>query len=264
MAVVPAEGWEPAVRFLDADGALVREPPSGEPITDATDPCPACDAFDWELATRVRCRACGTQLALSGTWEPAAAARARVPRAGPAGNASAPVAPPSDSPPPADSRARGGPRGRHTSMWFAELTENALRDAPGPVYAVAGETARVGGVGGLPGEVRRVTLVTGEIAVETSFESFGGRARSKLADSGPLPPMPRRLSPAARGIWLDARRRERLAAAALASESTIEIAVDGRPRTFTLLTAGEEWVAAGDGITVRGRGPVPAELQRQH
>lgn len=238
IAVLPANEAGPAVRFEDQDGLLVREPPHGASITDASDRCPACRALDWELADDcVRCRACGHTF--------------RMPRLpAPVGNDGAG----------AWQHVRpGGPGYTRTR---AARAADALRQAPGPVYAAPGGRPEIRGFGATDDSVGHITLATGEIEVDTRFgahEAPVDAARAAVARLTSDVAWPARSEPAI-AIWLDARRREREEASANAEPGEARIAVDGQTRTFALITVGRCWAAACDGILVSGRGERPTAI----
>lgn len=239
IAVLPPSEAAPAVRFEDADGLLVREPPKGESVTDAADRCPACHALDWErFDDCVRCRACGHVFRMPLLYGHAA---------GPDDGRWQHVRP-------------DGPRFRRT---YADGAADALRAAPGPVYAAPGGRPEIRGFGGADDRLSHITLVTGEIEVDTRFggahEAPAHAARAAVARLATDVAWPARSEPAI-AIWIEARRRERDEASANAEPSELQIAVDGQTRTFTLITVGRCWAAACDGILVSGRGEVPAAL----
>ncbi|MBE2315143.1 hypothetical protein DVA67_004105 [Solirubrobacter sp. CPCC 204708] len=183
IAVLPANEAGPAVRFEDEDGLLLRDPPRGNAITDATDRCPACTALDWELGDDdcVRCRACGHTFRLPTFY------------------------------------AGGGQPAEPGSHRFTRAyAADAVRRAPGPVYAAPGGTPAIRGFGGSDDAVTHVKLATGEIEVDTRFgahEPPEDAARAAVAQrttdvAWPAPRSPRSRSgstPAAANV----RRRAR-------------------------------------------------------
>ncbi|MDA0180740.1 zinc-ribbon domain-containing protein [Solirubrobacter phytolaccae] len=240
IAVLPANESGPAVRFEDEDGLLVRDPPQGASIADATDRCPACNALDWELTNDacVRCRACGHTFRMpllyagapngdNGDWQ------------------------------------HVRPDGPRFTRARADRAADALRQAPGPVYAAPGGRPEIRGFGGTDDAISHIKLATGEIEVDTRFGPAPGApedaARAAVAQLTSDVAWPARSEPAI-AIWLDARRREREEASANAEASEVRIAVDGQTRTFTLVSVGRCWAAACGGILVSGRGELPAAI----
>ncbi|MDA0168091.1 hypothetical protein OJ998_03265 [Solirubrobacter taibaiensis] len=238
IAVLAANEAGPAVRFEDDDGLLVRDPPRGESIADATDRCPACTALDWERAVEdcVRCRACGHTFRMPLFYGGQASTHGRWQHV--------------------------QPDGLRFTRTLADQAADALRKAPGPVYAAPGSKPEIRGFGGSDDAISHVKLATGDIEVDTRFgthELPEDSARAAVAQLTTDVAWPARSQPAI-AIWLDARRREREEASANARPSAVEITVDGRPRIFTMITVGHTWAAACDGILVSGSGDVPPAL----
>lgn len=231
-----------AICFFDAAGRLLaptlpkhRHP---EPIADAGEPCPACTATAWLLATpgRLRrdtpfalCAACGHEEPL-GTWF------------GPV--TSEPVA--------------DGP-----ADWAEEFHQRQVAPMLAAigftVYAPAGLPVTIGGWGG--SDERRADRITlthhdaheTRLDVETSaghdhgFSDAAEHARDALTqaldssvDAGPPD-----LSQPALSLWLNARRRGFARAAARASVTPLTLTVEGRSRPFVTARSDRDWAAVG-------------------
>ena len=146
----------------------------------------------------------------------------------------------------------------------AERAAEALRQAPGPVYAAPGGRPEIRGFGTSRDGVDHITLATDDITVDTSFgprESPEDAARMALASMGLDTAWPARSQPAI-AVWADARQRARLEASASAEAQPVSIEVDGEARTFVKVETGACWAAACDGILVTGSdAAVPESLR---
>lgn len=243
----PDEGV--AVRFLDAEGALLRpELPVRyvrEPVEDAHEPCPACDGTEWELVTPddprhgssssdggpeipsrfLYCVACGHEEGM-GVWFGFAVDA-------------------EDSDP------------EELARWQAEWAEQerdeqrrGLASVAFALYAPEGLAVEVGGWSGSDGEpASEVTLVHEGLTVTTArierqWQPLKQLAARELANliGEPLEAWPER-SDAGRTLWLRSREREQASAAAEAEHGLRDILVDGVAVPFAVAHAGDRWAA---------------------
>jgi hypothetical protein len=232
------------VRFEDADGAIVRVPqpaswPS-EPLDGSAEPCAACGGTEWDRFTAVDgsrggyedaygnetpgsvlvCRRCGHEEGEHGFF----------------------TAYPPDEP--VDEEAIAARNTAIDREMNASLRAT-LRDITFGVYVVAGREPRVCGWGG-----ESIAVEHGELRVTTEREEIvrrraEERARDELTHvggGGAWPDLPE----AELSLWLNTRKRERTREAQLAELRLHNIAVDGHPVEFAVVTLGDGWVAAAD------------------
>lgn len=280
----PNRGGEPVVCWRDAAGTPLRRPlPAAYPsvrVTDATEPCPACGAVDYDESTPteswrggrpgpggttipnpiVVCRVCGHQ-EQEGTFyglssdaddtEDEAAREARLARAE------------------AEQRLQ---------RWYSDTM--TIRAATFPIYAADGWPARVAGsqISGtkqtsitirhdttpqsaaFPPARPRVTVTTSTERDHRGSELQIARdaLESWLHSDGGGSPWPD-ASRAAITLWLRARDREVRARVLNAERSVQLIAIDGAPEPFLTLTA-----TAGGWVAVRCHGDVTITLTVTH
>jgi hypothetical protein len=261
------DGRDPVVLCRDEAGRPVRRPLPGTyprvPVSDASEPCPACGAIDWErfVPTEswrggrpgpggavipdpiVVCHRCG--------HEEQEAAPMRLPSPG-AGEASA--APTEEAR--AEQKALQNDRDR---MTLSALTF--------PVYAADGWPARIAGTAWSGGDLTDLTIAQsvataadhadarGELEVTTSSEApFGGnlvRAGATLeqwvqSQIALEHPPPAHLSDAAMTLWLREIDRRRRAATLSADRSETLIEIDGAFEPFLRLST-----ASGKSVAIR-------------
>jgi hypothetical protein len=254
----PVRGERPLVRFRDEAGELVTVPlPPGvrlEPVSDAREPCPVCEARNWARVvaapcgrygedgagrlTAAVCRRCGHEEALGVLYAPLAAEVS-------------------------DPAAVG--TGRVTRDMNA-----AARSVRFPVYGLVEHEPEVVGYGSHGQEVDRVTLAFGtaadRITIETSaedpWESPDGLARRAL--EGLLgerdTEWPER-SQTAVLLWLNGRHRTHAGDAAAEPATERAVSIDGEPASFTTVSHDNRFAAVGDvndlRITIAGHGDPP-------
>jgi hypothetical protein len=267
---LPGGGGVP-VRYLDAAGATVPAPlPGGErtPISDATEPCPACGACDWEqVVPRPR------RLVAAGSWQPGAAVACRAcGHAEDMGVSYAVLSEGGEPPWPEEEALRDDEAPLPPPLDFGEGRGWLLAEATFPVYAVSGRPAEVGGSGRRREVLDQLEIVHADappvtVTTERGYDVPLGEARlarRAVADLYPWPLRPPELSPPAISIWIQARQRERRRVSATAQLGEADIRIDGEPARFTLATAETGWAAvrrhADLVITVTARDCAPADI----
>jgi hypothetical protein len=254
----PFEGVPP-VRFADASGAIVTPPLPPEwprePLPDATDDCPACDAREWDVVTAADgsrgysgrpsgemtpsqvlvCRRCGHEEAIGTVYG--------------GGYADTGV--------------------RVTEEDTRREWDEAWAGADFPVYGVRGRAAWLEAWGTGGGVTDTITVGhDDDLTVETALVDEEDRepprllARHALGAGSEWPEAPR-VSDAATMLWWNARQRERRRAALQATEGECEIQLDGRPVRFATLGHGDRWAASSIDhdpvVTIVARGGVAPE-----
>ena len=235
----PAMFCEPAVRYEDADGTIVRpELPADwarESVADADEPCPACGGGAWERVT--------PSDDSSGTQGPPGAER----------------------PVPVIVCVRCGHE-ESEGAWFAPLGEDpgvpvesyqpperpTLDGLDFPVYALAGADAEMTGQGWGAAAVHSVTMSHDGVQIETEALRHAysdAREASAFALTTVLhnaaPPRWGSASTAAMALRLSSRDRAVAARVARAQRLTVDLLVDGEPVRFEGLRCRAGWAAVG-------------------
>jgi hypothetical protein len=246
---------QPVARFHDADGEIVPVPlPDGatsEPVPDADERCPACDAADWhdvrwtqewavadarEEMEALRCGRCGHTEQGGGTV------------------VSLEI---DDDDTPVTRRL--------PPDWSEQERREHLgvfERAGFPVYGLSDAWTGERSIGGWGDTRRRLTEIhldhgSSEPGPHVTVETMRGGeddwrsdreicvdALSALLDSREEIDLERR-SHAALSLWFAASHRRQSERAARAEPSTVAIPVDGRPVDFYLLADGDRWAACG-------------------
>jgi hypothetical protein len=265
----PNSGEAPVVCWRDAAGTPVRRPlPAAYPsvrVTDATEPCPACGAVDYEECTPTESWRGGT-IGPDGRTIPSPIVVCRI--CGHQEREGAFFALHSDSDDTEDEAAREARLARveaeaRLQRWYSDTM--TVRAATGPIYAADGWPARVAG-SQLRGteqtsitirhdatpqsdafpRVRptlEVTTFTGAERGDNDLQTARRALKTWLHNDGGSTPWPE-ASHAAITLWLRARDREVGAGVLNAERSVRSIAIDGVPEAFlTLTTPTGGWVA---------------------
>jgi hypothetical protein len=283
----PAARGEPVVLCRDAVGAPVRRPLPGEypstPVTDTSEPCPACGAVDWEeCVPNEQWR--GGRTGPGGARIPSPIVVCRVcGHDEPEGSIMRLGTPDEDE----DDAVRTA----RIARWRAEATVQKwyrdallLRAVTFALYAAVDRPAQISvsrdenddlvaltiahtETEGADLYFERATLevttatsLTGRDAGAIARDAIGGWAAAESREEHAA-----ELSDAAMTLYLRSMRRRRRAAAYAAAASETQVTIDGSPRPFlTLTTPDGSWVAVRHHddvtITVAGRGVDPASL----
>lgn len=256
----PVRGERPLVRFLDKTGELVAVPlPPGvtlEPVSDASEPCPVCQASDWARVVAAPRGRYGED----GAGRPNAAVCGRCGHEEALGVLLTPLA--AEAPAPADV-ADIKARVAH------DMTAMA-RSARFRLHGLAEHKPTVAGHGSDGQHVDQVTLAfdtpAGQITIETSAQdpwqstdALARKALESLLHERDIP-WPER-SETATLLWLNGRQRTHAADAATAPATERAVSIDREPASFT--TVGHDnWFAAvgevaGLTVTITGPGDLP-------
>ncbi|HEX5194460.1 MAG TPA: hypothetical protein VFW09_16815 [Solirubrobacteraceae bacterium] len=271
----PNDGRDPVVCCRDFAGGVVRRPhPADYPcsrVSDAQDPCPACEAIDYDECVPTEDWRGGRAGPDGSTISPSPIVVCRV-----CGHEEAEGAIMRFSSPDDDDEAA---RAERVARWRAEQRvqrwyehKMTLRGVTFPIYAAEGWPAQISASGSQGGELTELTIAHTDtedadllderprIEVTTSTEELHGGelavARQTLEQlvhdevKGPEPP---ELSDAAITLWFRALDRRQRAAALAASRSETPITIDGAAQPFLILTTPSgRWVAVrrDDDLTV--------------
>ena len=269
---------EPIARYHDAGGAIVPTPlPEGapsEPVPDATEPCPACDAVDWhdmrwpqewddedlgDESEALRCAGCGHT-----------EQRGTVVQFELHDDDDTPVT------------------RRLPPDWREQERREHLRvfeRARFPVYGLSDAWTGPRSMGGWGNTGRRITEVhlhhgpteIGEEGPHVSVETMrGGEEKwqtdremcleglSSLLESPEEIQLGER-SHAALALWFSASHRMQSERGYRAEPATATIRVDGRPVDFYLLADGDRWAATGRvrrcGVKITSDGVAPDSVE---
>jgi hypothetical protein len=272
----PGPGELPAVKFMSSDGRIIRPSlPAGwrsEPVPDAQEPCPACEAVDWDQVwptdqsrggsegpdgefvptPLVVCRVCGHEESVGG--------------------------------PTVSAMVREGPLSPEDAERIQRLREERLRytrevldNVDFAVYSVAGWVPRFGHCQGTAGRNLSVELVhergpvdpDGLVTIVSACDpeqrvSERELAREALSEVvGYDETCPER-SRAGRALWRSARARKHEQVLSGAETGTAEVRVDGAATRFTTLQA-DGWAIATrvldeQQVIITTRGVSPTEL----
>lgn len=280
----PNRGEKPVVCWRDAAGAPMRRPlPAAYPsvrVTDATEPCPACGAVDYEECTPTEQWRGGT-VNPDGTRAPSPLVVCRI--CGHQEREGAFYALHSDSDDTEDEAAREARLARaeaeaRLQRWYSDTM--TVRAATSPIYAADGWPARVAGSQLRGTEQTSITIrhdatpqsdafprVRPTLEVTTSVEPERGgeelptarvALESWLHSDGGTSPWPD-ASHAAITLWLSARDRDVRARVLNAERSVQPIAIDGAPESFLTLTT-----PTGGWVAVRNHGDLTITLAAAH
>jgi hypothetical protein len=253
----------PPVRFEDDAGAIVRprlpESWAREPVDDATEPCPACGAVEWELVTPGD-HSRGSVQQGDGPLEPASVVVCR--RCGHEEDVGAWT-------------SYAGALDDAATARYVEARRREQRDVVAridfPAYALAGEPDpwEIAGWGSDGRRTTAVTISHRDVRIESEpapyegpTERMRGLLYSELQEAGEAWPE------ASRGaivVWLRARERERQAAVTRATPLAVDVAVDGVPVRFEGLRSGSAWGLVGDvggvRVSISAAGGEPGEVR---
>jgi hypothetical protein len=269
---------EPVVRCRDAGGAPVRRPLPGEypstPVTDTSEPCPACGAVDWEERLPSE-QSRGGRTGPDGERIPSPIVACCVcGHEEPEGSIMRYGTEASDE----DDAARTA-RTARIAPWRAEaMVQKWYRDAlllravTFPLYAVVDRPAQISVSRDENDDLIALTIAHTEtegadlyfdraaLEVTTATRSTGrdGAAIAREAIERCAAEESREehaadLSDAAITLYFRSMQRRRRAAAYAAAESQTQITIDGSPQPFlTLTTPGGSWVAVRhhDNVTI--------------
>ncbi len=274
----PISGESPLVRFHGAAGRLVSVPPPAgvglAAVDDAINPCPVCQALEWQKVTPAPPDRYGTD----GGGRPAATRCGRCGHEELLGVLYAAAGPPSwpAAEDIADTGAEIAQREaevRHAARQ-ARLTD--ARDAPFRFYGLMTGSPEVAGLSYSDGVLASITLGyetdDGSVSVQTDtdrwLDSPSSLARRALEDLQPVEHWPD-LSETAVLLWINARSRERIAESHRASVNEVSATIDGEPIIFTQASLGGAFAAAAllpqatiVGVRTGNRGPAGAAERR--
>jgi hypothetical protein len=288
----PNDGREAIVCCRDAVGDPVRRPWAGDypsvRVTDTEEPCPACDAIDWDEYTPFEEWRGGSPGPNGGTIQPNPVVSCRVcGHEEREGSFYAFVCEPDESEDEATRAARvaHARAEQRKQQWFSDTL--TLRATQFPLYAAGSWSARLGGSGSQGDELTQITIEHYErpdadrfdgdrprlVVITKRAESHSGGVLREARDA--LLSWVRRdfggarwpdASHAAITLWLRARDRERRAAVLDAERSEQLLTIDGAPTSSLMLSEpGDRWVAvarhADLTIIVAGRDVEPGSLQ---
>ncbi len=265
----PMRGEAPPMRFLGDAGELVPVPtPTGvrlEAVTDAVDPCPVCQALEWQKTTSAppelyggegggrgstaRCARCGHEEGLGVLY--AAAGPPSWPAAEDIADTEAEIA-------------------QHEAE-MREATRDAgladARSAPFRFYGLATGSPEIAGSAYSDGALTSLTLSYetdhGSVSVRTDthrrHDSPSRLVREALDELQPVEHWPD-LSETAVLLSINARAREHVAETQRAPVREVSGTIDGEPTTFALAALRDAFAAAARlpeaTILVSGRGTV--------